>query len=327
MISPQPIGRRRTLASLAVIISVSAVLAYGHFRTVGHPFVDARLELHEEILRGEAPEPYRFRVLAPAVAEGLRRALAPVADDPWGFLVAYAVFDLAAIALFLSILHRYLGAWFTEEQSLLGALFAAATMSVALRDHYFQPWSLLEPALFTAGLACILRERRVALAALVALASLNRETGIFIAIAYLIAARDPAGAREGRRSAAGDRAVFAAVLVAIWAAVFFGLRALLGRGAPAPSIPSVLAYNMAGAVLARAFIRGALLFGAFWIFAALGLRRAPRFVRRTAIIVPLYLVPVALWGGWHEVRLLMPLYAVIVPLGLSFLYAPRTAGE
>jgi hypothetical protein len=313
---------RPALASLAVILSVSAVLAYGYYRTIDRPYVDARRELHEEIVRGEAPEPYRFRILAPMIAETFRRALAPAAAGEWAFLIAYAVFDLAALALFLWMLFCYVRTWFGDDQSLIGVLFAAATMGVALRDHYFQPWSLLEPALFTAGLYCIHRGRRGALAAIAAVASLNRETGVFIPFAYLIAGRSSGSGQVGGRRGAGG-VVFGAALFAIWAAVFFGLRRMIGRAEPVGTVADILAYNLTAPVIARATIRGALVFGVFWLFAALGLRRAPGFVRRTALIVPLYLIPVALWGGWHETRLLLPLDAVIVPLALSFLYRQR----
>ena len=66
-----------------------------------------------------------------------------------------------------------------------------------------------------------------------------------------------------------------------------------------------------------------LLLGAFWLFAALGWRHAPSFVRRTALVIPAYLITVAVWGIWWEVRLLMPLYPVLFALALSYLYQPR----
>jgi len=46
-----------------------------------------------------------------------------------------------------------------REQALVGTLFVAATIPIALRDHYFQPWSLLEAGLFSAALLAILRKR------------------------------------------------------------------------------------------------------------------------------------------------------------------------
>ena len=40
-------------------------------------------------------------------------------------------------------------------------------------------------------------------------------------------------------------------------------------------------------------------------------------------MVPAYLMTVAVWGIWWEVRLLMPLYPILFALALSYLYEPR----
>jgi hypothetical protein len=71
-------------------------------------------------------------------------------------------------------------------------------------------------------------------------------------------------------------------------------------------------------------MNGSLFLGGFWLFAVLGFRFAPRLVRQAALIVPLYLVVIAIWGVWNEVRLLMPLYPVLIPLGMSFIWRPST---
>jgi hypothetical protein len=47
---------------------------------------------------------------------------------------------------------------FTKEQALIGVLFVGGTVPIALRDHWYQPWSLLEPGFFSLALilVCIL---------------------------------------------------------------------------------------------------------------------------------------------------------------------------
>ena len=235
------------------------------------------------------------------------------------------LFDLAAIFFLLGALYRYLRAWFSNEQALVGVLFAAATMPLALRDHYFQPWSLLEAGLFTAGLLCIYRRRLWTLASIVALASFNRETAVFIPLAFLCANAPIGGPGESDRMPVRRAALLFAGYGALWAVVFFGLRAVLGGAQPVMTLPEVLARNTAPAVTLRAIVRAGLLFGAFWIFAAAGFMRAPGFVRRVSLVALPYLAAVFVWGMWHEVRLLMPLYAIVLPLGLSFLYRGRDA--
>ena len=65
----------------------------------------------------------------------------------------------------------------------------------------------------------------------------------------------------------------------------------------------------------------ALLLGAFWVCAVLGMRRAPR--EPCALVLPIYLLTILIWGNWIEVRLLLPMYPVLLPLALSYLFAPR----
>ena len=49
-----------------------------------------------------------------------------------------------------------------------------------------------------------------------------------------------------------------------------------------------------------------------------GARRADPFIRRQALLIPLYLLPIVLFGHWIEVRLLLSLYPVLLALGLAY---------
>jgi hypothetical protein len=63
--------------------------------------------------------------------------------------------------------------------------------------------------------------------------------------------------------------------------------------------------------------------GTGWLLAILGFGRAPRFVKRTTALLAVYLPAYLIFGYWYEVRLLMPLYPVLLPLALSGLYQPH----
>ena len=54
--------------------------------------------------------------------------------------------------------------------------------------------------------------------------------------------------------------------------------------------------------------------------AAIGISRAPAFVRRSALVLPAYALTILVWGTWVEVRLWLPMYPVILPLALSHLF-------
>lgn len=174
------------LSILILILSVSAVIANGYFNKVDKPNFESRYELHNQIIAGTAPSPYRYRVLVPFVGEFLTQGLSVVFPVRASFLLAYAIYDLLSIFFLLVVLFFWLRTWFNKDRALIGVLFVAGTMPIALQDHYFQPWSLLEAGLFSAALIAIHRKHYWLLAFLVVLASLNRETAVFIPLAFLL---------------------------------------------------------------------------------------------------------------------------------------------
>jgi hypothetical protein len=306
--------------ALILIISVSAVLAYGYFNRIDRPKHEARLELHGEIVGGTAPSPYRYRVLVPLAGEGMTRALSFVLSAKHAFLLSYLIYDLLAIFLLLWTLFLWLRNWFSAEQALTGALFVAGTIPIALQDHYFQPWSILEVGLFTASLLAIRGKRHILLAVLVALATLNRETAVFIPVVYLLMTVDSVDSPRTGGGFDWKPVLRAGALLIVWAVLYFGIRLVQGSAPHTTTVADLFARNITAGGLSFAAVNVILFLGGFWIFAVLGFRHAPRIIRRIAWLIPLYLITILVWGVWKEVRLLMPLYPILVPMGLSFVF-------
>lgn len=314
------IEKKIDISALILILSVSAVIAYGYFNRVDRPNFESRLELHNQIIAGTAPSPYRYRILVPFICEVLTKSLSVFVSGKASFLLAYGIYDLLAIFFLLVALFYWLRTWFSADRALIGTLFVADTMPIALQDHYFQPWSLLEGGLFSTGLLAIYKQHYRLLVALVALASLNRETALFIPLAFLLTI-DMKSLVNSRSKNERRLILIFCGLCLIWAAVFWGLRLSLGSASHIETIERLLAQNTTKGSLFHTFVNGGLFLGGFWAFALLGFRYAPSFIKRVALVVPLYLLTVIVWGVWYEVRLLMPLYPILMPLGLSFLYS------
>jgi hypothetical protein len=143
MNTTRDIEKKTDLIALILILFVSAVVAYGYFSRVDKPNFEQRLELYNQIIAGTAPSPYRYRILVPFAGEALTKALSGVLSVRASFLLSYAVYDLLAVSFLLVILFFWLRTWFKTEQALIGVLFVAGTLPIALRDHHFQPRSLL----------------------------------------------------------------------------------------------------------------------------------------------------------------------------------------
>lgn len=301
-----------------MILSVSVVIAYGYFTKVDLVNYKTRLELHNQILEGTAPSPYRYRILVPFVVEVFTKALSTVLPIRASFLLSYGIYDLLAVFFLLAMLFIWLRTWFNEE-ALIGVLFVAATIPIALQDHNFQPWSLLEAGLFSAALLAIDKKRFWLLVFIVTLATLNRETAVFIPLAYLVTIDRKSDLKTSSKKDWEPILLFSGLFL-IWLAIFWGLRYMRGNALQIETFRELLARNTIKGSLFYAVVNGSLFLGGLWVFAILGYKNAPLFIKRIALIIPLYLLTIMVWGVWYEVRLLMPLYPILVPLGLYYLF-------
>jgi hypothetical protein len=295
------------LALAAVFFAVSTVSALNYALLPGDATLAARRSYHAGILEHRIPAPDRYRVVLPAIIDGPIDVLARWMPRTDAFDRAYAVFYVLALPAFLASLFACVRMWFPPDQALVGVLFVAATLPIAMRPNEYGPYSFLEPTFIALSLLCTLRDRRLWLALLVAVAALNRETGIFVVLLYAVA-----------RPLTRERFFATLVYGAIWLTVFLGLRLYAGDDGRYWTLDKVFSSNLSQPGLT--VFNVAALFGVFWWFAAAGYRHAPPFVRRVATVIPVYLAVVAVWGIWWEVRLLLPVIPLMLPLALSFLW-------
>jgi hypothetical protein len=308
-------GRHAAAIALAVMACSLSAFDYGIAKVSPEEQTD-RAALHRSILRGEAPSPYRYRVLAPLVIESLAAAARPVWGADASFRRAFTLVAFASLVALLLSQYAYLKVWFTDEQALVGMLALACVLRATLEDNTlrYAPWSLLEPSLLTLALLAIWHRRTIPLLPLTLIASLNRETGILIPLALAI---------NGFKERSPRQLRMAAVCFAISIAVFVGLRFTLHAAPPVYSLATIWEMNRSGEGI-RAAAQNVLLFMGVsgWILVAFGWRRAPQYVKRTYWLIPAYLPLYLIWGVWYEVRLLMPIYPILLPALLASLYPP-----
>lgn len=305
-------ARLPRLALACVFVTAALIPALDYGFGPGDETLIARRGIHRGILGQTARAPDRYRWLSAAVIEGPTRVLSHAMPYDTAYDRVSVVFYLAAIAGMLWSLFAYLRVWFSDEAALVATLVAACTIRITMRQHDYAPYSYLEPTFVALALLAILRGRRLWLAALIVLATFNRETAIFLVLLYFVTS-------DFSRRALSWTTLYAA----LWAIVYGTVRLVGGEADRYWTVQRVYQTNLSQPNLALFNIT--LLLGAFWLLAVLGWRHAPVFVRRTTLVVPAYLVTIAVWGIWWEVRLLMPLYPVLFALALSYLYPPRPA--
>lgn len=306
---PIPSRRLGSLVLVAVFVSATAVTALDYAFFAGAPTLEARRDIHQRVLAHTATAPDRYRFLTPVLVEGPVRILQRAMSREDAFDRVYAVFYVVAMVAMVWSLFAYLRVWFSDEQALIGVLIVTSTLRITIRQHDYAPSSYLEPTFFALALLLILKDRRVLLGLLVTLASFNRETGVFLVMLFVAT-----NARTRRTL------MTALVYTAIWGAVFLGVRYVAGEGERYWEIGRVWQTNLSQPGLTIYNLTAFL--GVVWILAVAGLGRAPTFVRRSAVVIPVYVGVVAVWGIWWEVRLLMPILPLVLPLALSYLFEP-----
>ncbi len=307
------------LAIVAILFAACSVSAFDYsIGRVDRQTQAARQSDYRDIVDGVAKSPFRYRVLVPAVTSAVMAAVEPFMPVDAAFRRVSGLLDFAALIAMLWALYRYLCLWFSRDQALVGVLMIGCTLPISLRNHLYAPYSLWEPTLLTAGLLCIVRDRLRWLPFLTIAASLNRETGVLLPLACLLSALDDTQLRV-------RRAVVGGLCLGVWVATLLLLRWQLGAAESAVTISAIWSLNSSREGVWSAVVNVSLFAGvAGWALAILGFARAPRFVRLTGWLLLIYLPVYFVWGVWYEVRLLMPLYPIILPAMLSSIYEPTS---
>jgi hypothetical protein len=240
--------------------------------------------------------------------------------SPLGLVQALTVWDFLGLSFALLSLYALLRLWFTPTRALVGVLLTAALLPITFAYFLYQPWWMIEVGLLSLGLRFGASRRLVPLGAVVLLAALNRETGVFVPLAILLGYLGPLRLDSVRRALTQREVQVCLGYLALSAAVFGGLRLLRGGAPPADRLEDVALRNLNLVNLSRAGFGVALFLGAGWVFAVRGRRSAPEFIRQASRVVVPYLAVFLIWGTWREVRLLATLYPVLLPLVLTYCY-------
>lgn len=309
---PSSDRRARTLACAAlVVLSLACALAY--HQLIDLPYLRARVRFHGQFLSGLTTSPYQYQVLGPAILEGIRRLLAPGQSHVDSFRQASFLFAWGSWLFSLSALYRYQRLWFGRGLSVLGAACAASLGVLTMRDHFYHPWSYLEPGFYAVALRWMTLGRDLRCLAWMVPATLNRETAVFLVAAHA-AVRSTGWSWTTARVRIPPAWKWTAAMALVWAAVFAGLRAAIGAVEPDVPVGIIWRHNLQE--WPRAAWNLLVFLGpAAWL-AARGFARAPRPLRAACWFLPGYAAAIAVFGMWYEIRMFLSFLTVLVPLAL-----------
>jgi hypothetical protein len=257
-----------------------------------------------ETVKGTAVAPYRYRVLAPWIVQQIADLLN--FEGLEGLIPAiFAFWILSYILLFLAMYHL-LRIFYSPFMCQVGILIMVVSFQVTF-DGAFQPSTVLEAAMYTIALILIESKRNWALLIVLIIATLNRETSCFIVMFYAarwMVGRWPFFVRKDL--------IWIGAYSLVWLAIFIELRLWLGSVVSVLTVSDMLAENTTIAHIALTLGRAVLFMGAYWLVMYTGFGASSTLIKRAWIVVPIYLLAIGVFGIWREVRLLVPLYPILI---------------
>jgi hypothetical protein len=290
----------RQVALIAVLLAVGNGML--HWHGVDRPWRDYQLEEHVRVIAGTFHSPDQYRILTYALAEGLVRLGLPVhsAHEVWR-----VIFTGASLIVF----YRYARGWFSPLVALLGMFMLAAAVPLTYVYYMMQVSDPLNMLVFFLAFWAMRDRRDLWLVPLVGIGMLNRESPVLIPLFY-------AAVSWGRPWRQWVPLFAATMLLA--AGVYFGLRLVYGPKPPCCSTDPLehLLINFTDwrAYLDALGVLNIALWGGW-----LGWQRRPSFLRRTALLVPVFLLPYLMFGTVREARYYLPVLAVLIPMALFYL--------
>lgn len=226
--------------------------------------------------------------------------------------------------------HAYLRRWFDPGWSLAGVVLFAAILPLGHFDDLQESGPLLLVT-FLAALWAIREGHTPALLVAYLVGGLNNETMLALPIAFF--ACEVRGARVAEVArAAGKTLLTSLPLVAIVGAIryFTRDRPHLGGAWHWPDNLAGIARHLTTHPLdwhRAVYLYGFFVFGALWVYACLRWKDRPPFLRRASVMAPVFVLAHLLTGIVFEVRQMMPLAFLVVPMALFYLRREELASS
>lgn len=276
---------------------------------------------HEALIRFAYANNEQSRLLQFLIPECLRTWLHVSIPD------AYLIQRWLFMFLTFEFFHVFLRKWFPRSGAFAGVAFMAAMLPLT----YFNQLQESAPLLSLTFLLCLWSIRAGAdllFCLTMFVGALNNETVLILSLAYLAV-----NLHSGRGNLIRVGLRTALLSAPGWLAV--GVIRYITRDSPRLCQWWTLDFNLhfMRADLSRSplrlyestFLYVFLVFGAFWVYAFLGWSSKDRFLRRASVIIPPFLVIHMITGIISEVRLMVPLSFLIIPMAMQYLCPPEPA--
>ena len=275
------------------------------------------VDIHGRLLAFQWTNNEQSRLLQFYIPEAFRRL--------FGLSVIHAYILQRWLFVFLALVcfHVYLRKWFDARLAFAGVMFLAAIMPLSYFND-LQESSALLLLTFLLGLWAIREHRTGWYMLILTVGAVNNETMLFLpSVFFFYNFKELEWRRLGRL-------VLVTLGTSLPAFVIVGAIRYMNRNQPSLGGAWQLRNNIEGVLgqlkafpldyWGSSYLYIFFIFGAFWIYAFLRYKRKPLFLRRAALMIPLFIAGHFITGRIHEVRLMVPLGFVIIPMAFFNLF-------
>lgn len=268
---------------------------------------------HLQLLQFNYTNNEQSRLLQFYIPELLHRVFALNVQD--AYIVQRWLFIFVAFICF----HFYLKKWFALPGRFAGVLFLAAVLPLASLDD-LQESSPLLLLTFLLALWAIREDNLPTLILVSIIGGLNNETMLAIPLVYFFF-----HFKSMRRD---DLVIWLrdTILVNLPLVLIVGTIRYMTRDRPVLEDAWHLPDNLQG-ILNKKILNPLrwydstywyplFIYGAFWFYAIASYRKQPLFLRRASLMVPFFVVGHLITGITSEVRQMLPLSGILIPMGL-----------
>lgn len=305
-------------ASPFILLTFAISQGYLHYQYCVLPYLEEHIVCHNYIIAKKWFGPFAYRLLAPYTADLMISGLSVLFVYETAFKFAFMLWGMLAIATTVVGSWLYFRQWFSEGVAVTGALLVGSSILMILmnKQSYMSHWSMIEPGFWALGFWCMGQNRNWLLAAVIVLATMNRETACFIVLGYLLTNIDILCGRSDETTHCKRK--WFVVYVCCWLLTYGLIRAWQGHADHILTVTDILRINVENHSWADFLRQLGLALSFYWVLVLLGARFAPKHVLAACRVIPFYLAAVVFFGIWQEVRLLTPLFPLVVAIGLSY---------
>ena len=287
---------------------------------IGYIDFDRRVSTFEEsteylrqVVKGDFTLPMAQRILIPYTVYGIHKVFRVPLD------YSYALFRFIFFFISFILFHIYLKKWFDDKVAMIGTLSLIASLPLTLSNWYCIPTDIPELITFILGAMWIRDNKYKNLFILIPIATFNRETTAALVLLYFL---NGIGREKWHILIKRTTAYFL-----LWFIPYMSLIRIFGFKTWS-SFFGNFRHNCEGLLEIfkspnpyNHYYFLLYLCGFYWILAFRDFRRKDPLLKRSVIIMALYFAYAFLIvGGINEVRMFLPFYVFVIPLGLFSLF-------